>query len=84
MTDAPTDNGNGVKTRVDIAVVNTKVDEILRRFDKFESKLDAMCDDIECHDRRITKVESKTDALAVANGIFTTIAAAIAGWVGSR
>lgn len=35
-------------------------------------------------ENRVSRVEEKQGALAVGQGIFTTIAAVIAGWFGSR
>jgi len=68
-------DGNG--TAVTLAVVKTRLDSV-------ETKLDTICGEFKKDHERLIKVEGKVALFTIAQGIFTTLAASIAGWLGIR
>ena len=68
-------DGNGAA--VTLAVVKTRLDSV-------EAKLDTICGDFKKDHERLIKVESKVGLFAIAQGVFATLAASIAGWLGMR
>lgn len=57
---------------------------VINRLDTIDKKLDQALPEIDRNDHRITKLEGKVDSIAVVQGLFSTLAATLAGYLGIK
>ena len=75
------DDSNG---RVTNAILSTKLDHVLEKLDDFQ--LHAADRELRLRglENKVGRVEERQGILAVGNGVFSTMAAVVAGWFGAR
>jgi len=68
---------DGDGNAVSLAVVKTRLDSV-------ETKLDTVCGEFKKDHDRLVRVEGKVGLFTVGQGIFTAVAASLAGWLGMK
>lgn len=75
------DTENG---RVTLAVVSTKLDVMSAKLDDLVGLFREHCKANEATEDRVTRLEGKVNAWNAFQGVFTAIAASLAGFLGTR
>ncbi len=68
--------------KIDLAVINTKLEYIQSDINEIKKTLDKMNDLADDHSGRISSLETQTKNMGIFQASFTAIAASIAAWLG--
>jgi len=79
-----TDENNRVKTAVDLAVLNSKLDTVISGINEIRESAERRGEKLANHEERIIRIEERQTTQARLQATLTAIGTVAAGWWGAR